>query len=739
MMRHLLFVLLALPLVAPAQETAPTLRTTTSEVLLDFVVRDKHQNIIRDLRPDEIQVLEDGVPQTLRHFDFLNGHAVQEAAQAPAAVPDPSATVADAANAKTAANAPAEGHTVNELRDINVVSIVIADLDPRGRKLTVDAIRGFVETELRPNTYVGVFALGLPGLVVVQPYTNNPEKISAAVRKVANAASVAQLTNTSQLSDPSTLFGSPDPSSPTASGSDSAGSTGAGDNTVSQATANQAGPATALNQFMDTSWVSEMQDIYTESMHFLTPLRRLVQAQKDLPGRKVVLLFAAGLPVQLDTDYFLKGLISSSNRSNVTFYAVDTTGFTSHSTLDNSRRLLQHAAAVSRQQQLSRNNGGDQTVTPSMVISNEIATTSIHSDTMGNMAELAEGTGGELLPASLDLREPLRRVMEDVQSHYEVAYSPVNTQVDGSFRKIEVKVSRHGATVFARSGYYAVPKLNGRDILPFEIATLKAINTRPQLHQFNFHVAALQFRPGPQQTQLSFVFQVPARDLTITKEGQWLKVHVDVTALVKDEQGQIVTKISKDLAYEEPAAKADELKRGVVNFTSPFFIAPGHYTLETGVVDRLSMRASVTRTAIVVTDDPGLAMSDVEVARRVEPVQGEANPAEPLQAHGGMVTPELSGIAQPDSQGKVTLFAVAYPEAPIDAPVDATLEVWRDGQLMMKTPASVVPPDASGAASILASLKTEKLPPGQYQAQVSFEYKGRKVAKMVDFTLAGAS
>ena len=733
MIRNLLFVLLALSLAAPAQETAPTLRTTTSEVLLDFVVRDKHQNIIRDLRPDELQVLEDGVPQTMRHFEFLKGHASQEVAP----VPQPALEAAAPGLASTSAKE--QTHTVNELRDISVVSLVIADLDPRGRKLTVDAMRDFVNTELRPNTYIGVFALGLPGLVVVQPYTNNANKISAAVRRVANAASVAQLTNTSQLSDPSSMFGSPDPASPTATGSDSPGTTGGGDSTVSQATASQAGPAVALNQFMDTSWVSEMQDIYTDSMHFLAPLRSLVKAQAELPGRKVVLLFASGLPVQLDTDYFLKALISASNRSNVTFYAVDTLGFTSHSTLDNSRRLLQHAAAVSRQQQLSRNNGGDQTVTPSMVISNEVATTSIHSDTMGNLAELAEGTGGELLPASLDLREPLRRVMEDVQSHYEVAYSPANTQVDGSFRKIEVKVSRRGAVVFARSGYYAVPKLNGRDILPFEIATLKAISTKPQLHQFGFHVAALQFRPGPQQTQLSFVFQVPARDLTITREGQWLKVHVDVTALIKDEQGQIVAKISKDLAYEEPAAKMDELKRGVVNFTSPFFVAPGHYTLETGVVDRLSMRASVTRTALVVTEDQGLSMSDVEVARRVEPVQGEANPTEPLQAHGGMVTPELSGTIEPDSQGKVTLFAVAYPQAPIDAPVDATLELWRDGQLMMKSPASVVPPDAYGAASILASLKTEKLPPGQYQAQVSFEYKGQKVAKIVAFTLAGAS
>jgi hypothetical protein len=104
-----------------------------------------------------------------------------------------------------------------------------------------------------------------------------------------------------------------------------------------------------------------------------------------------------------------------------------------------------------------------------------------------------------------------------------------------------------------------------------------------------------------------------------------------------------------------------------------------------------------------------------------------------------MVTPDLSDTVRPDAQGQMTLYAVAYPQAPVDAPIDATLEIWRDGHLMMKSPASDVPPDASGAASILASLKTGNLPPGQYQAQVSFQYKGQTVAKTVAFTLAGAS
>jgi hypothetical protein len=42
-------------------------------------------------------------------------------------------------------------------------------------------------------------------------------------------------------------------------------------------------------------------------------------------------------------------------------------------------------------------------------------------------------------------------------------------------------------------------------------------------------------------------------------------------------------------------------------------------------------------------------------------------------------------------------------------------------------------PDPTGAASILASIPMEKLPAGQYEVQISFQYKGQKVSKVATF------
>ena len=165
--------------------------------------------------------------------------------------------------------------------------------------------------------------------------------------------------------------------------------------------------------------------------------------------------------------------------------------------------------------------------------------------------------------------------MEEARTHYELTYSPARSENDGRFRKIAVKVVRPGVKVFARSGYYALPLLHGEEIYPFEMATLQAINATPAPQQLDFHSDVLRFRPGSQRSQLSFACQVPVRGLSVAEDKDWAKVHVSITALIKDAQGQVVDKLSKDLPYAVPRAKADELRRGVVSFTKPFRLPPG--------------------------------------------------------------------------------------------------------------------------------------------------------------------
>src|ERR1700689_4931271 len=73
---------------SPAEDpNRPVIHTTTREVLLDLVVRDKHQHAVKDLRPEEVEVYEDGVRQNVRVFRSIQGAEQMETERSLAGVP----------------------------------------------------------------------------------------------------------------------------------------------------------------------------------------------------------------------------------------------------------------------------------------------------------------------------------------------------------------------------------------------------------------------------------------------------------------------------------------------------------------------------------------------------------------------------------------------------------------------------------------------------------------------------
>src|SRR4029077_1694512 len=63
---------LTLPLAAQIPDTSE-LRGAAQEVLLDLIVRDKAGRSVRDLKPEDIEILEEGKPQTITSFRFYDG------------------------------------------------------------------------------------------------------------------------------------------------------------------------------------------------------------------------------------------------------------------------------------------------------------------------------------------------------------------------------------------------------------------------------------------------------------------------------------------------------------------------------------------------------------------------------------------------------------------------------------------------------------------------------------------
>ena len=153
------------------------------------------------------------------------------------------------------------------------------------------------------------------------------------------------------------------------------------------------------------------------------------------------------------------------------------------------------------------------------------------------------------------------------------------------------------------------------------MAALDALNAKPQPKTFAYRAQALAFRGARSAVQYSMVFQVPMQNMSYREDKQTakLRTHISLLAVVKDPDGQVAAKVSRDLANDIPADKFEAFARGDLTFAQPLLLSPGRYTVETAVVDRENGAASVKRAALVVSDQAGIGLSELVPVRRVDP------------------------------------------------------------------------------------------------------------------------
>jgi VWFA-related protein len=74
------------------------------------------------------------------------------------------------------------------------------------------------------------------------------------------------------------------------------------------------------------------------------------------------------------------------------------------------------------------------------------------------MKKLAGETGGRVIEVGNKfdkLKDAFDQIARELRSQYNVGYTPTNTALDGSFRKVEIR-SKQGYKIQARTGYYAI-------------------------------------------------------------------------------------------------------------------------------------------------------------------------------------------------------------------------------------------------------------------------------------------
>jgi VWFA-related protein len=689
---------------SPAATPEPVFRAGTTAVLLDVVVRDKRGRPVRDLRPDEVTVLEDGTPREVRSFRLVDGGTDT--------------------TANGTASAASTGPHADALRRITLVSLVFHHLGQNARQLALKAARDYLASPLPETHRIAVFSLD-QRLRMLQGFTRDVAALSAAVTRATSGGlkeDAPMLPGASRERAADTAFAK-------------AGDAELGATERSTIASDNADP-----QFRET--ILRMQalagaiDTAQRGHATFYPLMALARAQAALEGRKAIVLFSEGLQVPSSVEESFRTAISEANRANVSIYAVDARG------LDTARDLQAAGAALDKASRISQEaigQSGAEATSMDEMLNDERVVASLRSSTQAVLRELAESTGGTLVGNSNDLGKGLARVGADLASYYEIAYVPQPGEADGRFRSTRVKVARPGVQVTSRSGYYAVPASDRVPVLPFELPLLAGAVAVPVPQAFDFQAGAFRFHETTRGRQFTLVAEVPVAALAVEQDRKTrrYRLRVDVMALVKDASGTVVERLSNTYPLEGPLENLPSLQRGNIIFKRQLWLPPGRYTLSTVVRDQQADKVSVRQLPLrVFPEAPGIDVSTVAVVKRLDKAGDQADVVEdPFRTGRMRIAPSLATPISKAANPKISAFVVLYPDKSMADPPSLTIEFAQGPTIIGRSTPTLDQPDADGRISCVATFPVDGFAPGTYELRAIARQGGSQDETRTTFTI----
>jgi hypothetical protein len=348
--------------------------------------------------------------------------------------------------------------------------------------------------------------------------------------------------------------------------------------------------------------------------------------------------------------------------------------------------------------------------------------------------ELAERTGGFLIANTNNTDKLLAHVMEEVDTHYEIAYAPALEREDGRFRKIEVKLTRPDLKVETRSGYYAVPAAGEGALTAEEMVGLRALDTEPRPHAFEFLLRAYRFRGAGGAARYAIAFEMPLSNLTAAAPdaGNKRRLHASLLALVKDARGQIVDRVSKEVSSEVAGDRLAAVQAQLMTYQHAVSLPPGYYTVEAAVVDQEGNRAGTGAVVIDNREQPGIGISDITLVRRLTDLDRPADAGNPFEYAGKRVLPFVTTDVLAGMQP--AFYFVAYPEPGNAAKPEVRVQLLKNGRTQAISTPALLPPDASGAIPVVIAQSGD---PGSYEVRVTVTQAGVSAERTLAYTVAG--
>jgi VWFA-related protein len=661
------------------------IRINVNLVQVDAVVTDGGGKPVKDLSAEDFEVLQDGKPQVITNFAFINVRDRSvKVAPAPKAAVQPK-------NAPPPPPPPPIALRPEQIR--RTIAIVVDDLalsfDSTVRLR--DSLKKWLDREMQPGDLVAVIRTSA-GMGSLQQFTANKQVLSAAIDLVQYHLGRVGVSSFSPL-------------------------TGA-----------------AIEGQIDTSaFDDEVQHAYT--LGTLGAIQYVLQGLRDMPGRKSLILFSESMRLQFleaadmvntvsmnqQTDEErLRKLADAANRSSVVISAVDPRGAVYNGLTAEDNTRLMSSDQIS--QAASQRNA------------NYIAS-------QDGMVLLSQKTGGLFIPGDNDLAAALKDAVDDGDGYYLIGYQPDDTtfgeKASKRFHSVSVRVKRPGLHVRSRTGFFGTSD-DRTAPLP---ETRQSQMTRAMASPFSSGAVRVKlttlFSDAEKQgSYINAMLYVDAHDLTFTQEPDGNRVAtMDVLAGTFDTDGQPVDGVDRTWQLRLPKKSYQAIMRAGLVYSAHVPVKKaGPYQMRVVLRDATSQQLG---SATQFIDVPDLRLDRLTLSLIVLAALRPQNAAAGEQPSEGQLDaddPEGTPAVRIFKQGTSTVYAyqVLNARAGHDKKpqLEGQIRLFKDGrQVFASMPTPIASDDKHQNPKLLVGnghLQLAQIPPGNYVLQLIIVDKLRK-------------
>jgi len=169
------------------------------------------------------------------------------------------------------------------------------------------------------------------------------------------------------------------------------------------------------------------------------------------------------------------------------------------------------------------------------------------------------------------------RIDDTTRTDYVLGYYPSMARLDGSYRKVEVKVNRPDSTVLYRHGYYArrdVGSFNRRDFITQQRLEAAAGFTR-EIKDIKLKLNASLLRAKTGEHQLAIELSVDPAKLAMTIENGEHLGSIDILIVAADEKGNLIGQSYRRAALKFTEEMWLKVAKSGIPYSSRIEINPG--------------------------------------------------------------------------------------------------------------------------------------------------------------------